>query len=344
MIRVHVLSKIAMKFRHTERAKRTITAVTVVVVVAILGAGLTFLSHAATPVASIEAEIGTLAGGAAIVSDPTASGGEAVRFGSVSTPPSTIDGCTVNGVAAPCMSGSNSGTGASGWGTPVFDDEFNGTSVNTGVWQTTCPDWDGTLNGGNVAGNVSESGGALELTESASGQGACVESSDYAGAAGYRFSGYGFAEARVSFPGSGSTIYDWPAWWLVGANDDTVAPNNATGDETDIAEGLGGKLTTTEHYWHTAGCSVSDNNNGCQQQLPVASGSYADSYHTFGVDREAGETTVYYDGTSIGTLPTKDGGKPVWLVFNIGDGEWGGSKVYGTNGTMKVDYVRVWQK
>jgi len=340
MIRVHALSKAGMKFRHTDRAVRAITVVAVIVPVAILGAYLTILSHAATPAASVEAETGTLASGAAIVSDSSASGGEAVRFsGSSGT---TTDGCSVTGVAAPCIGGPT--TAASGWGAPVFDDEFNGTSVNTSVWQTTCPDWSGTLNGGNVAGNVSESGGALVLTESASGQGACVETSDYAGAAGYRFSGYGFAEARVSFPGSGSTIYDWPAWWLVGANDNTVAPNNATGDETDIAEGLGGKLTATEHYWHTSGCSVSDNDNGCQQQLPIASGSYGDSYHTFGVDREAGETTVYYDGTSIGTLPTKDGGKPVWLVFNVGDGEWGGSQVYGANGTMKVDYARVWQK
>lgn len=271
------------------------------------------------------------------IASSSTSGGSSTTGSETSS--STSGGCTNGGVVAPCIGGTT--TGASGWGTPKFDDEFNATSVDTAKWQTSCPDWDGALNGGNIAANVSESGGSLILVESAAGKGACVESSIATSTSGFRLNGYGFAEARILFPGNGSTVYDWPAWWTVGAADNTIAPNNTTGDETDIAEGLSGTLTTTQHSWHTSGCLNKD--NGCQQSIP-SKGSYGGAYHIFGMDREVGKTTIYYDGVSIGTLNTNDGGKPIWLVLNIGDGPYGGSKEYGTSGAMKVDYVRVWQK
>ncbi len=61
-----------------------VVGVVFVVVFASIGARMLLRSYALTPYAAAEAESGTLAGAAAKQPDPTASGGEAVRFGSSS--------------------------------------------------------------------------------------------------------------------------------------------------------------------------------------------------------------------------------------------------------------------
>ena len=50
---------------------------------------------------------------------------------------------------------------------------------------------------------------------------------------------------RIYFPGDGTTIYNWPAWWTTGL----AWPGNG---ENDIAEGLG---TMTVNYHSSAGAS-----------------------------------------------------------------------------------------
>ena len=88
------------------------------------------------------------------------------------TPVSTAstDGCTVSGVVAPCSKGAGSGTGASGWGAPSFDDEFNGSSLDTTTWNTE-NGW--VKNGITVsASNETVSGGDLILTLASSSSGA----------------------------------------------------------------------------------------------------------------------------------------------------------------------------
>jgi hypothetical protein len=231
---------------------------------------------------------------------------------------STSGGCTSASLVAPCIGDTT--TAATGWGAPKFDDEFNGTSLNTTYW---APSWfsGGTMNDVSTsASNVAVTGGNLVLTLSSSSTGALVSSNPNDKAStGFSF-GYGYAEARVLFAGTGSTVYNWPAWWTDGQS----WPANG---EIDIAEGLGGNLTS--NYHSTSGA----NNSG------TVAGSWGGSFHTYGVDREPGKNTIYWDGKQIRTYATNDGGAPEYLIFNVG-----GGSTTGASSQMKVDYVRVWQK
>ena len=65
--------------------KQLVLVLAVVVPVAAAGTALTLISHATSPTGSTEAETGTLAGGAGVVNDSGASGGQAVKFGSAQT-------------------------------------------------------------------------------------------------------------------------------------------------------------------------------------------------------------------------------------------------------------------
>ena len=310
MQRAHALHKAITKSQHACRAKRTMTAFAVIVLVAASGTFLTFISHAATPVASVEAETGTLAGGAATVSDPSASGGESVAFNGTS---SSTDGCSVNSTVAPCMNGTASGTGASGWGAPSFDDEFNGSNLDTTTWNTE-NGW--AKNGVTVsASNETVSGGDLILTLASSSSGAEISTNSYNLPVG------GFAEARIDFPGNGTSIYNWPAWWVSG-------PNWPQAGEADIFEGLG-SATTNYHYY----------SGGDQQSGPFyISGTWSNAFHTYGVYRGEGYNDIYWDGQLVKTYSTDDNGQAESLILTNG---CSGGCTPGAQ--VKVDYVRAWQ-
>lgn len=239
---------------------------------------------------------------------------------SVTTPALSGGGCAINGVEAHCIGGPS--TGASGWGSPAFDDEFNETSLNPAYWSSS---WfnGGTMNNVKTsASNVSLANGDLNLTLSSNKNGATVDtdpSQTHGG--GFQFGDSYFAEARVYFPGSGSTIYNWPAFW-------TDGQSWPTDGEIDVAEGLG---TLTSNYHSSQGA----NNSGT---IP---GTWAGGWHTYAVDRESGVNYIYWDGNLVRSYATDDAGSPHYLIFTLG---CSGSCKTGANYQVKVDYVRVWQK
>ncbi len=202
----------------------------------------------------------------------------------------------------------------------AFQDEFNGTSLDTSKW-IALNNW----NMNNVkayASNVSVSGGALHLALPNSSSGAFVSSAPYdgAGSNGFVLPINGYAESRVFFPGTGSTCYNWPAWWSSG-------PAWPAAGEHDIAEVLGGSLTVNYH-----------SPSGSHNQGSV-SGSWCGSYHVYGVYRMAKSAAVYWDGKLVKTYSTDDNGGGEALLLNVGDG---GVHVYGSAATVNVDYVRAW--
>jgi hypothetical protein len=201
----------------------------------------------------------------------------------------------------------------------VFDDEFNGSSLDTTKWSTSWFNQDGVMNNVSTSpANVAVSGGNLILTLSSQSVGALVSTDPGGGAStGFQFT-YGYVEARILFSGSGSTCNDWPAFW-------TDGQNWPADGEIDIAEGLG---TLTSNYHSNA---PTNNSN----TIP---GSWCGTWHTYGVDREPDTNTIYWDGQVIRSYATDDGGSPHFLIFNIGSGE--GPYVAGD--TLQVDYVRVW--
>ncbi len=207
--------------------------------------------------------------------------------------------------------------GVPGKWTLAFDSEFTGTSLDASKWVA--------LNGYNTnnvitsASNVSVSGGYLRLTLASSTSGAEIDSdpADGAGSNGYVIPVGGYVEARIDFPGNGSAIYNWPAFWISG-------PNWPAAGETDIAEGLG-QLTTNYH-------GATNSENG-----PAPSGTWSNSFHTYGVLRSSSSIDVYWDGNLVWTHTTGDNGQPEAILLNVG-----GSGVYGSASQILVQYVRAW--
>ena len=131
-----------------------------------------------------------------------------------------------------------------------------------------------------------------------------------------------YSEARVYFPGNGTSLYNWPAWW-------TSGPNWPAAGEHDIAEVLGGKLTVNYH-----------SPSGAHNQGAVT-GNWGNAFHVYGVYRKASSADVYWDGVLVKSYPTDDNGAGQSLLLNVGAGS---PAAYGTASQVKVDYVRVWAK
>jgi beta-glucanase (GH16 family) len=221
----------------------------------------------------------------------------------------------------------------------AFDDEFNGTSLNTAVWNT------GWLSSG-VTGPMNteeeecygpgqdvEANGELDINMTAAPQTGCAMNGGNSPAVNEPYlSGmintrgtfsytYGYIETRVWLPGSTGAGLDWPAVWEVG--------NPAPADgEIDVVEGLGGQAC-----WHFHDPSETGY-GGC-------SGVYAGGWHTFGADWEPGSVTWYYDGAKVGVETTNITGDPMYIIADLAaDNTYGGPA---GAGTMKIDYIRVWQ-
>jgi beta-glucanase (GH16 family) len=219
--------------------------------------------------------------------------------------------------------GSTNPSGVSGNWTLEFDDEFTkDSSLNTTVWS---PDWFGSGNTQNqtlmLSSSVSVSGGYLNL-EATSSSGAIVSTNPddgQAGHTGYQFT-YGFAEAKIYLPASGSGIANWPAWW-------TNGQDWPTDGEIDIMEGLSG--LACYHFHYTGGGP-----GGC------ATGDYT-GWHTYGAEWQPGSVTYYYDGAPVGQITSGITSMPMYLILENSTGSYGGTVV--TPADMLVAYVRVWQ-
>jgi hypothetical protein len=213
----------------------------------------------------------------------------------------------------------------------VFDDEFNGSGLNTRYWTT---GWFGS-SGISAPVNSEElecydpshvvvANGELDLnltqkTESCSGT--RPYASGMVTTNGKFTYTYGYLEARVWLPGSGA-IADWPAVW-------TDGQNWPTDGELDVLEGLGGDACW--HFHDPAG------GPGACETAP-----FTGAWHTFGADWEPGTVTYYYDGIPVGTLTSGITAAPMYIILNLAaDNTYGGPQQ--APATMRVDYVRVWQ-
>jgi hypothetical protein len=213
-----------------------------------------------------------------------------------------------------------------------FDDEFSGTSLDTSKWDAfnfACP-LSCHNNVGLTPANVTEGNGVLSLRLSTSTEGALVCSSNVPGdcqsatPAGWALPVGGFAEARISSPGSGTTVYNWPAWWACQMPGGWCS-NNA--GEIDIAEGLG-TLTVNYH---------SPSANTGYGTIP---GIWAAGFHTYGVYRSTAHTDmIYYDGKLVKTVTTSDNGGPEDLILEASEAS---GRTQQIPSTIQVDYVRGW--
>jgi hypothetical protein len=219
------------------------------------------------------------------------------------------------------------GTGATPTGVPgvwkiAFDDEFDGSTLDTSKWSSSWYNGGSMNNVATSAANVTVANGEAKLILSDANTGALIHT-DYS-AGRYQLPVGGVVEARVSFPGNGGTedVYNWPAWWASG-------PSWPGAGEHDIAEGLGGELTVNYH-----GTSNTQNYGS-------PAGTWGSGFHTYTLYRKATSADVYWDGQLVKSYPTGDNGAGEELILNAGKS---GSRtpVLGDAGAVRVDYVRAW--
>ena len=214
----------------------------------------------------------------------------------------------------------------------IFDDEFNGSRLDTSHWST---GWFGSGVTWPVNPNapecfdprrVSVGGGSLNVSVAVKPETCEGKTRPYAagivttnGKFSYR---YGYAEIRAKIAVSAAgVVYDWPAFW-------TDGQNWPADGEDDIVEGLGGRLCW--HFHSAAGVP------GTCKQTPVKPG-----WHTFGADWEPGSVTYYYNGRRVGRITRGITAAPMYLILGIGaDAQYGGPT---RAATFRVAYVRVWQ-
>ncbi len=245
-----------------------------------------------------------------------------------------------NATSLPTVSGDYQPTGVPGSWRLVFDDEFDGSGLDTSKWQ---PNWLGgkdtditkPVNSYEKAcydpKQVSVANSSLQLAAVAR---TCLASNGttYNYASGIvnsygRFEfNYGFMEAKVYLNGS-TQIDNWPAFWADGTG------KWPTTGEIDVMEGLGGTAAYHYHYGHGNGKSI-----GKSVPLnPVA------GWHIFAADWESGVINFYYDGKPVGQVTSGVVNNNMYLILDyaLSDSISPPIKV---PSTMQVDYVRVWQK
>ena len=283
---------------------------------------------------------------------PGAGSDGAVPVGSddSSTPGSSLES------GAPASSSSDAAA-PPGW-TLTWSDEFNGpdgSAVDPTKWKH---DVGGTGWGNNeleyytdASQNAVVQGGNLVITATTQGAsaykcsyGTCKYTSARLLTQGLFSQQYGRFEARAQMP-TGKGL--WPAIWALGDNISTVSWP-ACG-EIDFMETIGTDIMTNHGSLHMP------SNYGPSGTYKLPNGaSYADAFHTFAFEWEPGTIRFYVDDmlyetqkTPVPSGDTWEFDHPFFLLINVAvGGQWPGSPDATTTfpQTLKVDYVRVYQK
>jgi beta-glucanase (GH16 family) len=220
----------------------------------------------------------------------------------------------------------------------VFQDDFNGTALDTSKWipgvewwvQTACDD---------SANNVSVSGGAAHLRAD-DGQSGWCQRSDYSSSiiqTGQHgdpspFSlKYGYVEARVWIT-AGQGL--WPAVWLVNSG-------GAEGEEIDLGEWVGADPTRVWETVHFAG--------GGYLQSSYVGPNWSTGWHTIAVDWRAGSVKWYVDGVVRYTVtdPRVPSHRMYalldhWIGYPPDNGPPDASTPFPAD--FRVDYIKAWQR
>jgi beta-glucanase (GH16 family) len=239
----------------------------------------------------------------------------------------------------------------------IFNDEFDGTVLDTNKW-TTCYWWDWDNQGCTIGGNnemewyqpddvivtnghlllqarrreiVSNEGKIYPFT---SGMISSSRAREDAAPPGLLFQ-YGYAEMKARLP-AGKGL--WAGFWMLPGNYESKP-------EIDIMEVLGHTPDTihmTLHYQMPNGNEVVEGNIWIGPDL-----SYG--WHTFAVDWKPDNLIWYVDGiehwrySDSAHIPNE----PMYLVINLAvGGDWPGAPDSSTRlpSYFEIDYVRVWKR
>lgn len=159
---------------------------------------------------------------------------------------------------------------------------------------------------------------------------------------------YGRFEFRIKMP-VGQGI--WPAIWLMPT--DNVYGGWAASGEVDIIEYLGHEPATVHGTLHYGGQWPNNTSRG--KAYTLASGTFAEDFHTYAIEWEEGMFRWYVDGhlyqsqtswySANGNFPAPFD-KRFHLILNLAvGGNWPGSPDSSTQfpQTLEIDYVRVYE-
>jgi beta-glucanase (GH16 family) len=231
----------------------------------------------------------------------------------------------------------------------IFDDEFEGTTLDLTKWHRCYPyasDKDGCTNGPPLElewyskNNDPVSKGMLRITarkQRSHGygytSGMIVTGGSPTQPPGFTFL-YGYMEMSAKFPpGAGL----WPAFWLLPI-DGSWPP------EIDAMEWQGGTPTidyATIHWGKQVNGHHPQSGTAYDSKLDLSAG-----FHTYGLDWQADSVTWYFDGravkkfTRVSVIPHT----PMYILIDLAVGGWISFPDADTHfpAVMQVDYVRVW--
>lgn len=258
-----------------------------------------------------------------------------------------------------------------GWGTPSFEDTFEGTALDTSKWRINDRSTFGNLSydWGNIqAGQVEVSGGLLHMKVT-------QRAAPFIGGDGReRWWDTPYIDTRVA--GLHSALYGrweircqnntpvgtsrgiWPAFWL---------RNGSTG-EVDVMEEWGSPSDRTDYRKGYSQSTFHESTNGGMRKAGFwleseankadgkVRGPNADGFRTFTFERTPEYAAFYHDGTLAVKItpashpwvwgPTFDSPFHMRLQVQMGDAYWTKAPVPGpltmADSALLVDYVRFW--
>lgn len=243
--------------------------------------------------------------------------------------------------------------------TLVWEDNFNGSSLNTSNWTFETGRGDNGWGNNELQyyreQNTSLQDGYLIITAKKENFSDAQYTSSRIKTQNKQSFKYGRFDIRAVLPkGQGM----WPALWMLGQNFSTVGwPRSG---EIDIMELVGGGPSTTGrnnkvhgtlHWWND-----SSNSNACTcEQGPgytLSSGTFADEFHVFSIVWDETNIRWYVDNTLFQTINITPANlsefhEPFFFIFNVAvGGIWPGSPDATTvfPQRMIVDYIRVFQQ
>lgn len=234
--------------------------------------------------------------------------------------------------------------------TLVWNDEFNGSSINTNDWnfETGGNGWGNNELEyyTNSTNNAYLSNGNLIIEARKETIGSNNYTSARMTTQNKKVFQYGRIDIRAKLPVAQGL---WPALWMLGTNIPT-AGWPACG-ETDIMELIGknpNQVVGSIHWAQANGTSGTVNNS-----YSLSSGDFSQQFHVFSLIWKQNYVQILVDGIpymtatdasiSSGTWPFN---APAFLIFNVAvGGNWPGSPTAATTfpQRMFVDYIRVFQ-
>jgi beta-glucanase (GH16 family) len=236
--------------------------------------------------------------------------------------------------------------------TPVWADEFNGTSLDQSKWNYQIGDGcaEGICGWGNnelqsyQQANVTVSNGSLKITAKQERIRAANYTSGRINTKGKGDWTYGRLEARIKLPAGGGL---WPAFWMLPT--DQVYGGWPKSGEIDIMEFVGhhpNEVLGTIHYGDNY-----PNNQYQGDKYVLHEGTFPNTYHIFAIEWAPGEIRWLLDGVLYATKRTADIAPYNWpfdqnfhFLLNVAVGGNLGGAVDNNifPATMEVDWVRVY--